>query len=189
MSNVMNNAKEAIPGGDQIFSEDGNILMAFAANPLRFLPDMLVKTMIGPSVSKAMKSLDKSISGIFGTLVGKMNKMARDDEGSMFSQIIGKIFGIRDSVKSGINTGNYNKGPVPFDGVVKKAIVEVIPGHLRKIESLLSGKGERAFDFEGGKWEEVSSLKKRLEGMEESNIVTGKQIGRASCRERVSSPV
>lgn len=171
-SNVGSNIKGTASdyGLDQLTGGDGNILLSFAANPLKFLPNMLIKSLIGPSVSKAMKNLDTSISGIFGTAISKLNKMAKDDNGSIFSQIFGKIFGIKDSLKSSMDTSKYEKGPTPFDGITRKSIVEVIPGYLRSIESLLSGMGERLYDYDSGKWEQASVLKGRFESIRKSNV-------------------
>jgi len=156
----------AIFGGE----DDGNMLLNFVSNPLRIIPDILIKSMIGPEVGKISKRLDKSISGIFGTMIAKLNRASKDDEGSFFSKTFGKIFGIRDNVKSSIETGNYEKGPVPFDGVVRKTIVDVIPTHLAKIEAALTGMGERIFDHSTGKWEKGKDLKDKFDSIKRRNV-------------------
>lgn len=60
--------------------------------------------------------------------------------------------------KTAFNAGNYNKGPVPWDGVARKALVEVIPTYLAKIYASLGGE-EKYFDYESGKYVSVKYIK------------------------------
>ena len=46
-----------------------------------------------------------------------------------------------------------------WNGIAQKALVEVIPGHLRRIEASLTGESERVFNFQNGKWTNARSIK------------------------------
>lgn len=153
--------------GDMLnmFGNDGNMLATFMASPLQFIPNFIAKAIIPAAVKSNMAELDKSLSGIFGTSIARLNKMAKNED-SPIASFIGKLFGINTSVKGSIDTSNYKKGAVPFDGITRKSIVEVIPGHLRRIESILSGMGdERIYDYDKGKWSTVSSIKSQYEAI------------------------
>lgn len=167
--NAKNVAGQYLPT-DMLFGGDNNMLLNLVSSPLSFIPLFLVKSMIAPSVSKAFKDIDSTISGMFSTAMAKLGKMGKDDDSSIFTRIFGQIFGIRDSVKSSLDTKNYEKGPVPFDGVVRKSIIEVIPGHLSRIESLLSGKTERVYDYQSGKWKDTAVLKEEFESIRKNSV-------------------
>ena len=57
------------------------------------------------------------------------------------------------------------------------------------IDSLFNEENEIDFDTFAPMPEELRSVTSPVRIVTKSRIVTGKQIGRASCRERVSSPV
>lgn len=156
------------------FGEGSNMLMAMVASPLSFIPTTIVKSLIPKTLAKAGKELDASLSGAFSTMIARFNKMAKNDgwDDHPILSFIGKIFGIDNNIKTTLDTKNYNKGPVPFDGIVRKSIVEVIPEHLARIESILSGQTERTYDYQEGKWIKTEDLKKQFQEMKDS-YVTG----------------
>ena len=49
---------------------------------------------------------------------------------------------------------------MPFDGETKKAIVDVIPAYLARIESAISGMPERVYDGKSGKFKTVRQVQK-----------------------------
>ena len=70
-----------------------------------------------------------------------------------------KILGIDTSVNKNIDSSKYYKGAVPFDGITRKSIVEVIPTYLAKILSAISGDSDSVhFDFDKGKWIKIPML-------------------------------
>lgn len=150
---------------------DGNMLLAWAANPLKFVSDFIAKSLTPAAVRASAKNLDASLSGLFAGLMSRMNYRAeRDGEGSI-AKILNDIFGIRNNInKTGVDVSKYEKGPVPFDGLTRKTIIDVIPGYLRKIESLLSGKGERIFNYESGRWQDAREIKIKFDRQEENAI-------------------
>ena len=41
---------------------------------------------------------------------------------------------------------------------LQKVLVEVIPGHLRRIEAAITGDAERIFDLNSGKWQNYKTI-------------------------------
>ena len=156
--------------GDDM-GEGSNMLMALVANPLRFIPDYLVRIMVPATIKKSLEILDKSFSGLFANMIARFNKWGSDtSDAPEILKAIGRIFGLRTDSKSTIDTSNYEKGAVPFDGVTKKAITQVIPGYLARIESALTTREERLFDYESGKWMNVSEVEKRYKNRKQRTI-------------------
>ena len=147
------------------FGDGGNMLAQFAAAPLKFIPQAIMKSVIPEATRVATKSLNDTISGLFSTLVARLNNAANDDRSSPLTKIIGELLGIKVRKKATIETGKYNKGPVPFDGIVRKSIVDVIPGYLRRIESAITGQRGRTFDYDSGKWIELNKVREDYDKM------------------------
>ena len=141
-----------------MLGDDTNILTSFVANPYGYLLDKMMDKVTPKTVEKAFLDLNKSIGGLFGSFVTKFNTMANDSEGSFISKAIGKIFGVRAGRKSSIDTSNYNKGKVDWNGKSEKALTELIPNKLDKIISLLSGKEETTYDYETGRYVTMDQL-------------------------------
>lgn len=139
--------------------EGSSLLSAMFAMPLAFIPNKIAKTIIPKKLIKNLSDLDNTISGIIPTLFSKMAKADDDIDGGGIFSFISKLFGFKDSLKSDIDTSNYVKTRVPFDGITRKAIVDVIPEHLSRIESLLSGQSQRIYNYDTGKWTNANKLK------------------------------
>lgn len=166
---IKKNAKNmmgAVPNMD--FGGGGNPLLAFEyiAQPLKIIPDMIVSKMIPKMVETAVQDFDKSISNYFGAAMLKVNGLKNSENPLM--QKIGQLFGVANGLKSDVDTSTYEKGKVAWDGKSKKALEEVIPTHLARIESLLSGKGERRFDYNKGVFIDVAGIKKDFDRVKES---------------------
>lgn len=154
---------------NSMFGEDSNALLSFVSSPLKFIPNLIVNKMVPNTLEKSMEQFDKTLSGFFGSLIAKFNTMAKDEE-NIFTSTIGKIFGIRNGVKSSLETNNYNKGKVDWDGKSRKALIEVIPTQLAKIVSLLSGKREQIFDYDSGKFIDSKSIEDEFKNMRKTNV-------------------
>lgn len=131
-----------------------DMIMGLAANPLQAIPTFFAEKLIGGQVDKALGRLNKTLSGALYQLNAGLLDAKK---GTGLSEIIGNIFGVRLASKTTIDTSKYNKGQVPFDGVTRKSIVEVIPAYLSRIEKLLGG-DERVFDFNTGKFTTSAKL-------------------------------
>lgn len=143
-------------------------LESLKASPAKFLTDSLVKTVIPNILKDSMTQLNESLAGAFTSAIVKITGLQNSDNSIL--QQLGKIFGFNGSLKGSIDPSQYQKGAIPFDGVTKKAIVDVIPTYLSKIYSAVSGKEERRFNYESGKYVKASDLKKEFENMMESSI-------------------
>ena len=151
------------------FGKNSNMLLTLVSSPLKAIPELLVKTIVPLTVKRTMEQFDKSISGVFTTLISRLNFMASEDFGGngIFSTI-GKILGINVQAKNAPEQGKFKKGPIPFDGITKQTIVEVIPAHLRRIEAALTGASERLYDMSNGRWTTVNEAKERYDERKKS---------------------
>ena len=166
--NTKNTLNEQSGGMMSMLSEEN--LKMLASNPLGFIPQFLISSMMGPKLNTALEKFDSTMAGMFTTFTAKMNKNANDENASPMEQFLGKIFGVKNNVKNTIDTSKFEKGAVPFNGITQKSIVEVIPGHLRRIEALLSGQNERFFDHNSGKWTDAKSIKTSFANIKKSNV-------------------
>ena len=164
--NFGNTMRQYIPSMDM--GMEGNELLTLVTNPLAFIPKFFVNSLVPKTMEKAMAELDKSITGFFGSLMTKANKMKNSD--SPLLSAIGNILGISGGLKSSLNTNTYEKGKVPWDGKSKKALEEVIPTYLAKIESLLSGQNAKIFDYEKGAFVNAIDINKQFDSMKESFV-------------------
>ena len=143
------------------------MLSQFFSNPLGGIVTGLVERFIPAATAKSIASFSKSLGNLFPALMGKMNKWKNEDG---IRGILGNLFGVSTDTKKDIDTSKYEKGAVPFDGITRKAIVDVIPEHLARIESILSGSSQRIYDYYSGKWMTYADIKKNKED-EHRNLV------------------
>lgn len=167
--NINNELSTIMPAG---FSEDSNMLATFMISPLEGVMKYVVDGVIPATVKAAAKQLDSTISGVFGTLIGRMGNARANNQGGILG-LIGKFLGISTSVNRNIDTSKYEKGPVPFDGLTRKAIIDVIPTHLRRIEAAITGKPEQIFDYKSGRWIDAQSAKKQYDDIKKSAVNRG----------------
>ena len=135
----------------------GNMLETFIASPLQFITDKLVDKLVSKSIEKANENLDASLKGLFGSFMTKLNDKANNSDGLV--QKIAEIFGVNNTLKKSIDTSQYKKGAMPWNGKANKALTEVIPTQLSEIISLLDGQSQRLFDYESGKFTTREKIK------------------------------
>lgn len=145
-----------------------SMLGQFMANPLGEIMTGLVGRMMPLNLSKQIASFSKTLGNMFPTMIAKLNKWKKDDFGIL--GLLGTVFGLQIEDKKSIDTSKYNKGAVPFDGITRKAIVDVIPEHLSRIESILSNKGQRLYDYHTGKWISSSQVKQKKQEIYERRV-------------------
>lgn len=135
-----------------------NMLAQFAATPFRSLMSAGANKMLGKKFDNAAKELNTTLEGIIPAMMAKLNAASnKEDAGIM--KFIGKIFGVKDKSNESVNTDKYTKGAIPFDGITKRAITDVIPYYLRKMTSYLSGGEEMVYDYQTGRWKTIRSVK------------------------------
>ena len=120
--------------------------------PLQFITNTLASTIIGPKLDRSLKDFDKTVSGLFAGIMQKLNNTA--DKGDIFNPLtwIADMFGLKTYEKTTINTANFVKGPMPFNGLANYSLINVIPNYLRNIEAALTGGPVRVFNYDTGKW-------------------------------------
>lgn len=133
------------------------MLNMIKANPLEMLIQGGLSVLGSDSMKKAGADLNKTLSGTFGKYLSFLEKQAKKNGGIW--DTLNDIFGVRNSKKFDIDTGNYQKGPMQFNGIANRAITEVIPGYLARIESALTGGEERFYDFSGGRWTNAKKIR------------------------------
>lgn len=133
------------------------MLNMIKANPLEMLIQGGLSVLGSDNMKKAGSDLNKTLSGVFGKYLSFLEKQAKKNGGIW--DTLNDIFGVRNSKKFDIDTGNYQKGPMQFNGIANRAITEVIPGYLARIESALTGGEERFYDFAGGRWTNAKKIR------------------------------
>lgn len=133
----------------------------FINNPLGSIPMFFINRLIPDVTKKMMDSFNKSFESFVPLFFDRIYELGdRIDDPMGIAKFIGGTLGIRTSVKTSIDSSAYEKGAVPFDGVTKKAIVNVIPTYLRKILAHLTGHDEIVFDSDRGKWTNLNTVKR-----------------------------
>lgn len=158
---------------------DTDQLKMMVSNPLSIIPIAIGQGIIGKNVRAQMKKLDKTLSGTFAHMLTELHKAGQERDG--IAGIIGRIFGAKQELTTKLKTDKFEKGPIPFDGITKKAIIDVIPGHLARIEAALTGNSVPVYDYESGKWTTMAKIKERRDDMEKS----AKQIGLAEFKKQM----
>lgn len=149
------------------FGKDSNPLLLMMASPLKSLSELVVKSIIPVTIKKSIEQFDASAVGIFTTMAAKFNQWAENGVGNV-KGVLAELLKVSVDKKTDVSTNKFKKGPIPFDGVTKQAIVEVIPGHLRRIEAALTGSSERIYDMQSGKWTTIKDLERRYKDRQES---------------------
>ena len=150
--------------------EDNNIFAAFATSPLSYVIKPLVSAFIPATFKIASQELDKTLSSVFGQFIGRM---ANNKNSNGIWQYVAKFLGVNTGVNRSIATNKYEQGPVPFDGITRKAITDVIPSYLRRIEAFLTRSPEQTFDYDAGRWITMRDVQKTHENIHKNAINNG----------------
>lgn len=128
-------------------------------HPLKFITDNAVKAIFPKMLAGAMKDFNTTLKGATSTALMKLNS-----SGGFATQMILSLLGLGDfGARSSLSTNQYTKTAIPFDGITKKSIVEVIPTYLSKIYSAISGQKETRYDFDKGEFVDIEDIQKRFD--------------------------
>jgi cell wall-associated NlpC family hydrolase len=150
-------------GGYLTGTGDENIFKTFAGSPLQFIPALMSKVILPKRFTDRLKKFDENMEGMFSTYLARMSQwktMDNAEGGISIRKILGTLLGVKFDEKKKIDPSKYPKGPMPFDGQTKKAIVDVIPAYLARIEAALTGAPERAFDHKTGTFRTIRDIHK-----------------------------
>jgi hypothetical protein len=129
-------------------------LAPLAANPVGTVLDTMLNMIIPQDFKKKAEEFDKVIGNLAPALLMGLNSKAKKDPDGFWGTV-GKVMGLDIPMAEKMNHSKYNQGAVPFDGITKKAIVEVIPSLLSKILGALKGhshEDEHVYDYDKGKF-------------------------------------
>ena len=143
------------------FFTNPEMIEALSKNPIGMLMTMGMKKMIPKSIKKSLNGLDKNVNAILPALLARINTFEDSDDPLL--QTLNKVFGYKQKLSYDVDLGSYKKDAVAWDGESKKALVEVIPSYLRRIESALTGDDERIFNYSTGKFTDINDIKKKYD--------------------------
>lgn len=138
-----------------------NMPRLMLSSPISSMMKMGVTGFGNKVLGKDFERLNKSLSGLFGSTILKINRNANKDPFSL-AGLIGNLLGLKPSSKRSMDTSKYDKGRMDWSGKDVKALREVIPTQLALILSALTGKEPKVFNYESGKWINYSSAQKSL---------------------------
>lgn len=139
--------------------EQTDTLGSIVQIPLRSIAKNIAEQFIPNMVQRSMKEFDRSVGEFAITALTKLG--SREDSSNPVLSALASIFGIRNKMNTRVDKRNYEKGPVPFDGITHRTINDVIPTYLRQIASALTGKEEFAFDYNEGVYRTLSEIKEK----------------------------
>jgi hypothetical protein len=156
--------------------EEGTMLDMLRSSKSMISPNAIIRMGITEIFKKipVFKTLERMSSMMEGMGQIMLNNMA-NAKGSGLLAKLSRFFGVRSTVGfNKVDTTKYEKGEIPFDGVTKKSITDIIPGLLSKIHlEIRKGNGEKLnsrdelmFSQKSGQWTTRGSvLKARQERM------------------------
>lgn len=138
-------------------------LAQFARAPGAYIAQWAIGSMVPTIVEKSMKTFNESLSAFFPALMSKFNQMAGSDNPILAT--IGTLLGV-ESPGGSARLSDYEKGAVPFDGITRKAIVDVIPSYLSKMLAVMTGTQERIFDYNQGVFKTMNEIREEFQTRE-----------------------
>ena len=128
-----------------------------------------MKFLIPKTIKTAAGQLDKQFKDTITTSLVRLGGLRNSDNPLL--SILGSVFGIRNS-KYNVDKGNYNKGPVAWNGIAHRTLVDVIPSYLSQIAAAVTGTEQKVFDYKDGVYKTLSSVRKEYEEDEESTLLS-----------------
>ena len=161
-------------------------------HPLELATEMVVEGYIPQRLKESFTRLDTTMGNMAHGMFAKFQDWADapeevDAEGnvklkSRIKGVVGRFLSPRaseGSISTAKALSSYEKGAIPFDGVTKKAIVDVIPKHLAEIANLLRGgsrRDEKVFDYNKGTFTTVGEVVEQA-NRERKNITQSGSFG------------
>ena len=138
-----------------------------------------VNTITGGRSSYGSRLLNTKIEGLPGAINRKLNSISKRGAPGL-EKLLSKLpFGIGNKLNlkdiAGwahvdndvkLKSGKYDMDPSevhPFDNAAHKALTEVIPWQLAKIDAGINRTEQEFFNYKRNKWEKVSSIRKHLD--------------------------
>ena len=159
----INNMKEDSLVASQMSTmlKDTTVLNQFVKNPLGSLMGLGLTHVLKPAIGQITKSLDESLSSIMPAITARINTF--EDSNSQILKYIYKTFGSKVKYDRTVHLDKFHQGEMPWNGLANKALTEIIPTYLRRIESAVTGAPERVFDTNTGKFTSVEKISKNYD--------------------------
>ena len=168
---IKQNLENADPTGlsSMIKSASGmGMSSVITSNPLGFIMTQVIEHSIPKILKNTFTEFNETLTGSMATALINVSKAK--DSFNPIANMIGNIFGIDLSVKNKINTSDYNKDAVPWNGKDHKALTEVIPTLLSKIYSTISNTDETRYNYESGKFTSIKKIKRDFKHQKERYV-------------------
>ena len=140
-----------------------------AGSPLSMITTAIMGGILPKGMKNNMKDFNNLLEDAMYTFLGTMKDRKLPGILDLFSDILIPDFSFKDS----INPNNFKKGKMPWDGVAKHALVNVIPAQLSKIVSALTGEDRQIFDYRTGRWKKIKyvrgEIRERIKSTATSN--------------------
>ena len=159
-------------------------IKGLAKNPIGTIVPLIIKQKLPDVIKSTTKAVDDSLSAVIPAVLAKINTFDGND--NQMLDTIYKIFGSKAKLSYDVDLGKYEKGAISWDGESKKALVEVIPAYLRRIESALTGSDERIYNFDKGKFAYASTIRDDIEKEKREKEVSGFKDTRSLMRNVLS---
>lgn len=119
-----------------------------------------LKALIPSVMKETMKEVNQSLNDAIITGLSLGGKKAAKSD-NLLVNLLGSVFLPKnEDLRTNVSSRKYNKGPMPWDGVSKKALTEVIPTYLAKIYAAVGGE-EKYFDYEIGKFVTTDDINRK----------------------------
>lgn len=132
------------------------------SNPLQAVSNFLLNAMIPKDVKKQIQRTGRNSQNFFAALLQKASdrgKRFADGESSNPIDALLGLLGVNRASRTNIRTANDNlKDRAVFSNKTAKAIEEVIPTLLARIEAGITGGPLRLYDYRAGKFVDVRSV-------------------------------
>ena len=155
--------------------DNPELIKGFSDNPIGTLMTAMGRGVINKKFKEAkgkLGELDKNLNMIMPALLARVNTFEGNQDDNLL-QTLNKVFGYKYKLSYDVDLGDYEKGAISWDGESKKALVEVIPSYLRRIESVLTGGDERIYNYSTGKFDDIASIEKFYNDKLAENEVSG----------------
>ena len=129
-----------------------------AANPLGYISKTIFKGLMPKRLKNTMTKFDE----MFGLAPILLQGLSNSNNSIL--KLFGGMFKL-DKFKIKNKSYKYEKGPVSFDGITKRAITQVIPGYLSKILTALSSRKQDKdlhYDYDSGKFVTRKDITKKF---------------------------
>ena len=117
-----------------------------------------MKALVPKVLQNSLSNVEKTFQGFAETLLTRVADFSNANNPILAA--FGKVFGYKEKSKANYDLTKFERGAIPFDGMTKHSIVEIIPRELRKIQEILTGKEAKIYDWTTGTYQSPGEIRK-----------------------------